>query len=283
MPRLAFLFTCLLVALLACSAKAETQPVEIPFTFTDGFIRIQARVPQSTEPLYFLLDSGAGASVLSLRTAQRLHLPLGKTESVRGVGVSAAARHLDGISAAASGVTLSNIPLAVDLSSADGLCSKPIDGLIGVGFFKDRVVQIDYAKRVLRITSATPATAAVVERLPVKMMNGIMCVPVGVNDSTVRWTRLDTGCNDALHWVIPRPAGRGNHNAVSIGFVTDTDDTSLTSVSLGKRSLPTVKTALHGSPLFPGEAGLLGNGILSQFIVTVDWPNRQVLLADAAR
>ncbi|HSI16011.1 MAG TPA: aspartyl protease family protein [Chthoniobacter sp.] len=281
MPRLAYLSICLLAVFFAWPAKAETQPVEIPFTFTDGFIRVQARVPQCTEPLYFLLDSGAGASVLSLRTAQRLHIPLGKTESVRGVGVSAAAHHLAGVDATASGVLLSNVSLAVDLSAADELCSKPIDGLIGVGFFKDRVVQIDYTRRVLRVGAAVPATAA--ERLPIKMMNGIMCVPVGVNDSTSRWTRFDTGCNDSLHWVIPRTAARGDHNAVSIGFVTDTDDTSLTSVSLGKRALHTVKTALHGSPLFPGEAGLLGNGILSQFVVTVDWPNRQVLLTDAPR
>lgn len=281
MPRPSLFSICLLAVFFAFSAKAETQPVEIPFTFTDGFIRIQARVPQSPEPLCFLLDSGAGASVLSLRTAQRLHLPLGKTENVRGVGVSAAARHLTGVDATASGVLLSNVSLAVDLSAANELCSRPIDGLIGVGFFKDRVVQIDYARRVLRITASAPAAAA--ERLPVKVMNGIMCVPVGVNDSSVRWTRLDTGCNDALHWVIPRSTGRGDHNAVSIGFVTDTEDTSLTSVSLGKRALHPVKTALHSSPLFPGEAGLLGNGILSQFVVTVDWPNRQVLLADASR
>jgi len=220
--------------------------------------------------------------VLGLRTAQRLHLPLGKRESVHGVGVSATARHLTGVDATASGVLLSNVSLAVDLSSAEELCSKPVDGLIGIGFFKDRVVQIDYVRHVLRIaSSAAAATAA--QRLPAKMMNGILCVPVSVNESNVRWTRLDTGCNDALHWVIPRPANRSDHGAVSIGFVTDTDDTSLTSVSLGKRTLHPVKTALHSSQLFPGEAGLLGNGLLSQFVVTVDWPNRQVLLVDAPR
>ena len=115
------------------------------------------------------------------------------------------------------------------------------------------------------------------------MLNGILCVPVAVNDSAVRWARFDTGCNDALHWVIPRAVPHAAHGAVSIGFITDTDDTSLTSVSLGKRTLQPVKTALHSTPLFPGEAGLLGNGILSQFTVTVDWPNRQVLLVDADR
>jgi hypothetical protein len=85
-----------------------------------------------------------------------------------------------------------------------------------------------------------------------------------------------------LHWVIPRP-GHPDHNAVSIGFVTDTEDTTLTSVSLGKRALHPVKTALHSTPMFPGEAGLVGNGILSQFTVTVDWPGRQILLADGLR
>ncbi|WP_157447699.1 aspartyl protease family protein [Chthoniobacter flavus] len=282
MPRLSAIFTLVFAVLAAFPvAAATTQPAEIPFTFTDGFIRVEAHVPQSAEPLHLLLDSGAGASVLSLRTAQRLHLPLGKTENVRGVGVDSAARQLNGVTASANGVVLSGIPLAVDLSAADQLCSQPIDGLIGVDFFKNRVVQIDYIRHTLRITSATPKTSA--ERLPVKTINGIMCVPVGVNDSTVRWTRLDTGCNDALHWVVPKSAAHGAHNAVSIGFVTDESDTSLTSVALGKRSLRTVKTALHGAPLFPGEAGLLGNGLLSQFLVTVDWSNHQVLLADAPR
>lgn len=282
MPRLFSIFALAFAALAALpAAAAPQQPAEIPFTFTDGFIRVEAHVPQSAEPLHLLLDSGAGASVLSLRTAQRLRLPLGKTESVRGVGVEAAARQLGGVVASTNGVTLASIPLAVDLSAADQLCSEPVDGLIGVDFFKNRVVQIDYAHHTLRIAASAPKVAA--ERLPVKTINGIMCVPVGVNDSTVRWTRLDTGCNDALHWVVPKPAGHGAHNAVSIGFITDDGDTSLTSVSLGKRSLRTVKTALHGTPLFPGEAGLLGNGILSQFLVTVDWSNHQVLLAEVSR
>jgi len=283
MPRLSAIFTLVFAVLVTFPvAAATTQPVEIPFTFTDGFIRVEAHVPQSIEPLHLLLDSGAGASVLSLRTAQRLHVPLGKTENVRGVGVDSAARQLSGVTASANGVTLSSIPLAVDLSAADQLCSQPVDGLIGVDFFKNRVVQIDYLRHVLRITPAARRTGAE-QRLPVKTINGIMCVPVGVNDSTVRWTRLDTGCNDSLHWVVPKSAAHGAHNAVSIGFVTDESDTSLTSVALGKHSLRTVKTALHGAPLFPGEAGLLGNGILSQFLVTVDWSNHQVLLEDAPR
>jgi len=54
-------------------------------------------------------------------------------------------------------------------------------------------------------------------------------------------------------------------------------------VSIGSRAMDKVKTSLHGRALFEGEAGLLGNGLLSRFTVTVDWPNRQVVLDDVSR
>ncbi len=263
-------------------AGPETGATEIPFHFGDGFICFEARVAQSGEPLNLLLDSGAGASVLSLRAARRLKIKLGATENVRGVGSQASAYHIDPLRTNAGSVALPAIPLAVDLSMADELCSRPVDGLIGVDFFKGRVVQIDYARHCLRILGpeASPAGG---ERLPMKFLNGIMCVPMGVNDSQARWTRFDTGCNDALHWVIPRPQERAARAGVSIGFVTSPNDTTLTTVSLGSRAMDKVKTSLHGRALFEGEAGLLGNGVLSRFTVTVDWPNRQVVLDEVSR
>ena len=40
-------------------------PAEIPFEFRDGLIWVAVRVPQQSEPLNFLLDSGAAVSVLA--------------------------------------------------------------------------------------------------------------------------------------------------------------------------------------------------------------------------
>jgi len=267
---------------MAFSALAGAEGGEIPFHFSDGFICFEARVTPTGEPLYFLLDSGAGVSALSLRTARRLKVKLGAVESVRGVGSQASAFHIEPLRSAAGAVALPAIPLAVDLSMADELCSHPIDGLIGVDFFKGRVVQIDYARRCLRFPG-TDAAVSTGERLPVKFQNGIMCVPVGVNESQPRWTRFDTGCNDALHWVVPRPQERKERAGVSIGFVTSPNDTALTSVTLGSHAVDKVKTSLHGRALFEGEAGLLGNELLSRFTVTVDWPNRQIVLGEPSK
>ena len=70
MPRTALILFLTILASLAVPAMAAPA-VEIPFRFTDGFICIEARLDKGGEPLTLLLDSGAGASVLSLRTARR--------------------------------------------------------------------------------------------------------------------------------------------------------------------------------------------------------------------
>lgn len=264
----------LLLALLTFTARAEL-PTEIPFRFDDGFITLEAQIAPSAKPLRMLLDSGAEASVLSLHTARRLRVPLGEAQGVRGVGSEATAYRLRRLTARSGDTVLGQLAYATDLSLADEICSEPIDGLIGVEFFRDRVVEIDYARRCLRVGAAIPNDA---ERLPLRWKNGVLCAAIGVNGSTPRWTRVDTGCNDALHWVVPRSNRRQERVGVSIGFVTDTREATLTTVALGGTLLDHIETALHGRPLFPEEAGLLGNGILSRFRVIVDWSGQQMLL-----
>ena len=51
-----------------------------------------------------------------------------------------------------------------------------------------------------------------------------------------------------------------------------------TDVLLGSERLSAVKTGVHQQPIFSGEAGLLGNGLLSQFRVTVDAGKSRLLL-----
>jgi hypothetical protein len=271
-----------LVALLLSifsNISAADETVEVPFRFTDGFIRVNARVASSREPLSMLLDSGASASVLNLATASRLKIAVGKPLTVRGVTSDASAYEIEPKPSTISGVPSGNITLVADMHQARELCSDQVDGLIGADFFRDRVVQIDYARQRLRILAKSPGSQTSL-RLPIKLINDVACVGVGVNGSSSRWTRIDTGCNDSLHWVIPRLAGQGKTHAASIGFVTNSRDLVLARVALGRHSIESVPAALHGRPFFDGEAGLLGNGLLSRFTVTLDWPGKSLILQD---
>ena len=138
------------LAILFCSTFLGLQPAsagtEIPFTFRAGMIWLKVSVAGQSTPLNFLLDSGAGRSVLHLGTAQRLGVKLGTRETVQGVDGRCAAYRVESFTASvASALPVRLEVLALDLSSVSEGCGARIDGLLGADFFRERIVQIDFA------------------------------------------------------------------------------------------------------------------------------------------
>ena len=71
------MFAAVVELLLPISARSEL-PREIPFRYQDGLIWLKVEVARQGERLNFLLDSGAGASVIDLQIARSLGVQLGK-------------------------------------------------------------------------------------------------------------------------------------------------------------------------------------------------------------
>jgi hypothetical protein len=88
--------------------------------------------------------------------------------------------------------------------------------------------------------------------------------------------RVDTGCDSALEWAAG-PSG-GKRGGASIGLAQGRDRTMQAGVQLGPRGIPDVRIGLHDRPIFRGEAGLLGNGLLCAFRVTLDARARRLIL-----
>ena len=235
----------------------------IPLEYRDGLIWVKVRTSTSAAPLNFLLDSGAGASVLNLPTAHRLGVRLGLPEKVRRVGASASAWRAMDFHADVAGIPVAQNPLALDLSETSAACSRSIDGLLGADFFSGRIVEIDFKAGCIRLLDKADAGACCAV-MPLKLEHSAMCVRVSVNGSALKWARLDTGCDDGLHWV----DGTGG------GYVR-------TSLQLGGERISNVRTALHRSAIFPSESGLLGNGVLSGYRVIIDGVTGRLLLARA--
>jgi hypothetical protein len=56
-------------------------------------------------------------------------------------------------------------------------------------------------------------------------------------------------------------------------------DTAPIAVTIGKTEFPSVPADLHQTPMFSGEDGLLGNGLLARFrSLTIDTKNRRLIL-----
>lgn len=279
--RVTRLFTLILAAFLLITQPGRAA-TEVPFKFSSGMIWLEVNLASCSEPLRFLLDSGAGKSVLHLGTARRLGVKLGARETVQGVQGRCAAYRVDRLDAAIASEPLPRSLLALDLSSISAACGTRIDGLLGADFFRNRIVQIDFTAQKVRILSRSELTNCGGQSLPLSRRGDALCLRVGVNGHPAQWMRLDTGYSGALEWVTagartPRAAG------TSMAVTAASHGQIHTEVLLGAERLSEVKTGVHRQPIFPGEAGLVGNGVLSQFRVTVDAAGSRLLLQRVGR
>ena len=252
--------------------------IELPIQFREGLLWMEVSVPQESEPLHFLLDSGASASVVNLGTAQRLGLKLGPKVSVTGVNTTLNGHWPVKLSAKASHFELPSKYLALDLSKLSGECSRSVDGLIGADFFRGRVVEIDYVAQKLRVLNASLRDDTTV-MVPIEFRPCGMRIEVNVNGGKSQWVRVDTGCGTAFQWVTSKERADRCTSKLAVGLAELSIPQTMTGLRIGSHYLDTVPTGLHRKPIFPGESGLLGNGLLASFgVVTIDAKSGRLFL-----
>ena len=112
-------------------ADAQTTSLEFPFQFSEGLLWVQVHVSPSGQPLNFLLDSGASASILNLPAAEKLGVKLGKKLHIQGVNSTTIGYWSRNLSVTAGNISLPQDYVVVDLAKSSGLCEGRVDGLIG--------------------------------------------------------------------------------------------------------------------------------------------------------
>ena len=268
----------LVFALLRVQAASPTRS-EFPFKFREGLLWIEVTTPQSEKSLNFLLDTGAGVSVINLSTAKRIGLKLGHEVTVHGVQTMLTGYWQERLSAKVGEVELRREYLAGDLEKFSSSCERPVDGLVGTGFFRGRVVQIDFDAQKIRLLKPEKNRKSDIA-LPLQLRSCGMRVPIRVNGYERQWVRLDTGCATALQWVTSDVPTDQCTRQIAIGLAEISIPQSTTTVGLGKYEFNNVPTGLHETAIFAGEAGLLGNGLLSRFsTITIDAKAGRVILA----
>ena len=272
MSRVRF-WLCAILVLVACLLQAEpvaSATCEFPVQFCEGLLWVDVTVPQSKEPLHFLLDSGASASVLNLTTARRLGLELGPKVSVAAVATTLTGHWPVKLSAKAKQLELPGEYLALDLSKLSGGCSRSVDGLIGADFFRGRVIEIDYTAQKLRGLAVAPSDLGT-NSVPLETRPCGFRVAVSVDGGKCQWVRVDTGCATAFQWVTSKERADRCTSKLAVGLAELSIPQTMTGLRIGNQYLDTVPTGLHRKAIFPGESGLVGNGLLAGFgVVTID-------------
>lgn len=219
----------------------------------------------------FILDSGAGASVLSKGTAKELGLTLTKGERVKTVEGTKNAHRAEtvhfNLGATSGGLRFSAAPLVIDLTSESRILGTAIDGLIGADFFAGRSIKIDFKRSRLHLSPVgKPGPAAT--WLSLSQSRDGLFVGLSAGDSTLPRVRLDTGCNRSLCWSPPASSTlRGSRAGKPLKI----------DVNFGTLVMSDVPTDLYRRPLFAGEDGLLGTALLSRFdSVWIDAVNNRI-------
>jgi predicted aspartyl protease len=286
-----------LVTVFVSSARAggKQQVVEVPFDFYKNEIILQVKV-NGKGPFNMMLDTGTDPSAVDLTTARDIGLklkPLGKPGSGGGTDVNLT-YYTELPLVEASGFTVKDVEtLALDLSKVSARLGKPLHGVLGHSVLNGRIVQIDYPNRVVRFYSqplfTKAANTAKRSVLSFRYADNVLLDDVLVNGKKMVGN-LDTGSSGGFNLT---PAAVGylgleeefNQAPVStdVGYngVSQNRQGKVSNVTVGGISVdaPAVIFFGKGTGRDKKPWGInIGNAFLKDFVLTIDYRNKLVLL-----
>lgn len=286
----------------AMLVAAERADQELPFDFLHNQIVLRVTV-KGSGPYNFVLDTGTHASTIDLRLARRLRFPLFRTRTEsRGAGSSRVYGQqtvLEGLRVGA--LIVRNLPAAaMDLAELSRQLGQPLHGVLGNNFLASRITQIDYFRRRIRFLAEPPVSQPDDARrisFPMQFRAGDVLPLLEecyINGAKTAVT-LDTGSSLGLI-LFPETVRRlGLEDLARSGIPMDAagyrGTARLTkgwvrSVALKTLDLGAIEVAYARSGYGDGgepqrRGGNLGNAVLQDFVVTLDYRNRMVVLESA--
>jgi Aspartyl protease len=273
----------------------------VAFTLVDNHILLPVRI-NGGEPMNFVLDSGAGATViLESRQTRSLGLKSSGEITVSGVGSGP-----DPTAHIVRDITLELGSLRVEQQPVIylPLASVPFfqtlddvyfDGVIGASFFTRFQVAIDYDRQLLTFTEPSgeevvPEEGEGWHALPLEIVGGVpyltaqvandLGAPVEVKLLADTGARGTVSLTPTTHDELPPP--REYFPSMGQGLSGDVPaQVSLSrSFVLGPYQFATLPVSyeIAGGESENDSNGLLGNEILSRFNIVFDYPNTQMLL-----
>jgi hypothetical protein len=270
----------------------------IPFELHNNHIYLRVGVNNS-EPLLFILDTGA-SSIISRQRVESLGLKLRRAGRGYGVGENLIeASSVEGVSLRLPGVTLSRQSLAsIPLESLRASLGRPVDGILGYGFFRRFVVEIDYAARTINLYSpggyryrGRGERIALIEDKDSGLIFARAQIKPSNRAPVDGLFEIDSGGGHAL--ILNRPfverhnllPAAGQANSVSLGGIEGSSNAVegvIENLRLGRTRVENVSTffslAKEGMLASDEFAGNIGNDVLRRFKVIFDYSRRSMVL-----
>ena len=278
-------------------ASTASKPVEVPFELFHNSIVVQATV-DGKGPFNMLLDTGVDPSVVDLNTARTIGLKFAAAGyQGTGGGTETNLAHETRLPVVQLGdLAAKNIDAtAIDMSKTSAALGKPIQGVLGYSLLKDRIVQIDYPKQVVRFYSASPyqtkthRSNARLTQLTFNYRDDVLAHGVSVNGKPII-ANIDTGDNGSFQLTPAAVVELGLQKQVanakvsrSVGFngATQNREATVKNITVGGVSVDQPSVIFYGRGTGRDDEAWgirIGNAFLKNFIVTIDYQNKLITL-----
>jgi predicted aspartyl protease len=270
------------------------ESAEMKFNLRSFHIYIPVMV-NGAGPYSFILDSGAGLTVVGSDIARELSLErVGELPALGAGGVDV------GSFVSLDSITIGNVVITeivageLDLSDLNRFALELIDGVLGFDFFSRFVVQINYQDSLLTVFLADdPSVPGGTDTIDIELEQNHPMIAAAINDSITGRFRIDTGSMNYLdlytHIVekyrLIDESDSTVHNVRIHGLGDQTIESTLgriNSFTLGEmtiRDLPCgFSTADSGLFAVEGIDGNVGGGLLAKFTCTFDYPRSRFYL-----
>ena len=284
------------------SHKPKDRIIEIRFEFVKNQIFLPVYL--KGEKFYMLLDTAVSPSVIDLNVAKKLGFTLdtGNAGQSSGRGNNPVAVYPTEITSLHLGGKRLNTKIeavAVDLSRLSRKAGRPLHGILGYSFFNDRIIQIDYTRRKVRLLQSPikikPRDKCVeTSEIPLEFAPNDIAplIKIKVNERDIP-VSLDTGSALTLE-LFPEAVKqlkleqflKGAQRATIEGANGEAEvyNARLDSIGLGAFVLKEPLVTFADPRQLTGQrSGNIGNGFLQNFLLTFDYKNKKITFQSRRR
>lgn len=269
--------------------------MEYPFSLDQEHIFLDGEV--NGVPVTILLDSGAGATVMDSGLATRLGLETSGSLSARGVAGTeefsfASVDDYSAVGATVRGQQLAVMPLADVFYPSTG---HRIDLILGYDFLSRFVVKIDYGRETISLfdPEGFEPVDFTGEILEATRSMSLLSIEALLEDSIPVTLLLDTGAGGCIHltgsFFDEHPGfldGRSTFSTVvqGVGGEETIEGFRIGNITLGGYTVPGgICSSFSGAEVFDTFDGIVGSGILSRFVLYLDYSRDRILLEPSSR
>jgi predicted aspartyl protease len=282
------------------SAQSRSAPIEVPFEFVYNQIVVAVKIA-GKGPYHVLVDTGSDPSAIDLATAKELGLGLdSRSYAASGGGNDIQTVHLTRLPSVELGAVVAKdvVAGAIDLKKLSDKLARPINGVLGYTFLKDRIIQIDYAASKLRFFAESPYAGIQNQpntvnkiAMPFRYDDGVLIDSVFINGQKLK-AALDTGSSGTFALTPEAVAILGLEDQAqdgaaekSVGYNGQYESKSglVKSVRIGRLSLESAPVSFWPTGAGHDKAKFqlnIGNGFFKNYLLTFDFRGKMVVFEE---